>query len=260
MTTKHLSPEIISERRLQAVRLRLNGHTVEQACHQTGLSAPTVSAAWKAFKEGGWQAVPLRPRGRKHGQTGQLDEAAQRLLVALLSALPPFPQPAWSSRMLAKALKDEGHSVSPRGIDHWLEAHDLKPPPLALEHFASKRGPMARWYRQQVQPLLEKTHKAQGAIWQGGVRVAGLNERVADAPGRFQLYLHGKRGALYTRCFTSPPVADDYLALFERLLAKPQRSALLIFHGAWFQASPSIQAWLVEAPEFHLLNVPPNGV
>ncbi len=48
-----MSPEALNEQRKKAVRLRLDGHTVAVVSQRTGLSAPTVSAAWKAFREGG---------------------------------------------------------------------------------------------------------------------------------------------------------------------------------------------------------------
>ena len=257
MSTKYLSPELLNERRLEAVRLRLDGHTVAQVAQQTGLSAPTVSAAWKAFREGGWEAVPVRQRGRKPGQSSALGEREQHVLWRLLAELPASPLPGWSSQALAEAIAAEtGSEVSPRAIEHWLEGQGLKPTPLALAGLARRRSTAGRWYRQQVQPLLDQVQKAGGTTWEGGVRVAVPEKSAKGAPRRFQLYLHGKRGALYTRCLSAPPVAEGYLAMFERLAA--EGPIALLFRGAFFQASPEIQAWLKHHPEFHLINVPPN--
>lgn len=255
MSTKHLSPESITERRLEAVRLRLDGVTVAETAARTGLSAPTVSAAWKAFREGGWEAVPVRQRGRRAGQAERLDEAAQAALVALLATLPATPDPGWSSRALAEALAQEGHRVSPRAIEHWLAAQGLKPAPLALDDLARERSTAGRWFRQQVQPVGEGVRQAGGAVWQGGVRVA---RPARDAAPRYQLYLHGKRGALYTRVLATPPRADDYLALFERLLEQADGKPLaLVFHGAYFRAVPAIHRWLETHPAMRLVVVPP---
>jgi transposase len=259
LSTKYLSPEVLNERRLDAVRLRLDGHTVAETATRAGLSAPTVSAAWKAFREGGWAAVPVRPRGRKTGQAGALDTAAQQALVARLTTSPDVREPAWSSRGLADALGEAGHPVSARAIEHWLEARDLKPEPLALEAVAHQRSGAGRWYRQQVQPVLESVRKASGAIWQGGVRVVRRDQVfTADFPP-YQLYLHGKRGALHTRCLWVPPMAEDYLTLFQGLHdSLPGKPVALVFHGAHFQASPDIRQWLEAHPDFYLINVPPQ--
>jgi len=53
--------------RRQAVERRLDGETVKATAAATGLSAPTVTAALKAYREGGWEAVPVGPRGRPRG-------------------------------------------------------------------------------------------------------------------------------------------------------------------------------------------------
>lgn len=243
---------------MEAVRLRLDGHTVGEVTTRTGLSAPTVSAAWKAFREGGWEAVPALQRGRKAGQAESLDETAQGSLMALLASHPDKPDPAWSSRALALALSSEGRRVSPRAIDHWLTAQGLKPEPLSLQGLARKRSTEGRWYRQHVQPVLEKVNQAGGTVWQGGVRVAKPEKSLESVPRRYQLYLHGKRGALFSRCLPAPPMAEPYLALFERLLGQAESPVALLFRGAFFQASPEIQTWLADHPEFHLINVPPN--
>ncbi|MGM1054038.1 MAG: helix-turn-helix domain-containing protein [Pseudomonadota bacterium] len=253
-------PENLSERRIQAVRLRLDGLTVAETADRTGLSAPTVSSAWKAFRKGGWEGVPVRPRGRKAGQAESLDAPAQQWLVELLLSQPPGEDPLWSSRALAEALnekkgKNKG-DLSPRAIDHWLEARDLKPEPLTLSGMERKNNRLGRWYRQQVKPLLAEVRHAGGSVWQGGVRVAKPAEASPDLP-RYQLYLHGKRGVLHTRCLSAPPAVEDYLVLFQRLLERaPGAPVALVFHGAWFQAAPEIERWLERHPLFRLLPYP----
>nr|WP_298249144.1 helix-turn-helix domain-containing protein [uncultured Halomonas sp.] len=259
MSTKHLTPEELNKRRIGAVRRRLDGQTVAVAAKQTGLSAPTVSAAWKAFREGGWAAVPVRPRGRKAGQAARLDGAAQQALVAWLAEPAPAGEPAWSSAGLAAALAPQGHEVSSRAIEHWLEARDLKPAPLVLEGLKRRRSTAGRWFRQRVEPTLERVSRAGGVVWQGGVRVSTPGEAVAGEPRRYQLYLHGKRGRLYSRCLAAPPKADDYLAMFERLLDQAAgKPVALIFHGACFDPVPEVGRWLARNPALELVVVPPD--
>ena len=62
------SIEELNASRRRAVELRLGGETVRATAEATGLSAPTVTAALKAYREGGWEAVPVAPRGRKPGR------------------------------------------------------------------------------------------------------------------------------------------------------------------------------------------------
>lgn len=252
LPTKHLMPENLNKRRHEAVRLRLDGHTVTETSRRTGLSSPTVSAAWKAFREGGWESVDVRQRGRRAGQAQTLGESEQRLLHQCLADWPPSHQPGWSSRELAERLAVvTGREVSTRAIEHWLAAQGLKPVPMALEGLERKRSAAGRWYRQQVLPVLEQIKAGNGICWRGGVRVV---PQANDAPRRYQLYLHGKRGVLFTRYFMAPPNANDYLTLFERLATAGP--VALIFRGAFFQASSEVQAWLNEHPELRLMTVP----
>lgn len=257
MSAKHLSPEVLNDRRLEAVRLRLDGHTVAETAARTGLSAPTVSAAWKAFREGGWEAVPVRARGRKAGQAERLNAEARQALTAHLAEWPEAQVPAWSSRALSEALKEAGQKVSPRAIEHWLEAQGLKPEAWALAALERRQGQAGRWYRQQVAPVFEEVRQAGGSLWQGGVRVVHPGDARPAEPSRYQLYLHGKRGVLFSRVLTAPPMVDDYLTLFQRLLDQAEgKPVALVFHGAWFDPVPEVGRWLQEHPFFRLLPWP----
>lgn len=244
-----------------AVRLRLNGHTVAETSQRSELSAPTVSAAWKAFLAGGWQAVPVKPRGRRQGSGDVLDQALGMELRQLLMIWPSGSSPLWNSRALANELADSASQarVSPRAIEHWWQAQGLGVTFVNVYELARKRSNAGRWFRQQVKPRFDEALKAGGKCWQGGVRVVAATDRAARC---FQLYLHGKRGALHMLCLPTPPVANDYIKLFERLLAEASAAGqfdapvALVFHGAFFQASPEIERWLVDHPTMRLMPYP----
>ena len=246
---KHLSPESLNERRMEAVKLRLDGFTVALVSQQTGLSAPTVSAAWKAFREGGWAAVPVRPRGRLKGQANVLDVCVQQRLWEVLYSVPTAEQPGWSSAALSALLRDEqGVELTQRAIEHWGESEGLKHEVWPLPALAKQRSQLGRWYRQAVAPLLFRLGEA-GQLWQGGVRRVAHPQRAV-----YQLYLHGSRGRLWTRCFKRPPLAEDYLAALQALGCKGP--VALVFHGAWFSSSPDVTAWLAQQTMFWLVPVP----
>lgn len=270
MSTKHLSPEVLSERRKQAVQLRLDGYTVAVVSQQTGLSAPTVSAAWKAFREGGWAAVPVKPRGRLKGQANVLSADVQALLWQALFQQPfqqPFQvpdqvpsqwaeeetprliEPGWSSAGLAEWLAiQQGVALSQRAIEHWWEAQGLKHEPWKLSALATQRSQQGRWFRTAVAPHFNKLKEADQR-WQGGVR-----HIAHPTKSLFQIYLHGSRGRLLMRCFESPPDAQAYLSVFAALNAYGVKA--LVFHGALLTASPEITDWLAQQASFCLVPVP----
>ncbi|RUR42398.1 helix-turn-helix domain-containing protein [Vreelandella populi] len=235
-----------------AVKLRLDGLTVAAVSQRTGLSAPTVSAAWKAFREGGWAAVPVRPRGRLKGQANVLDATVQQLLWDALYAGPAADQPGWSSASLAAYLGDEhGIELTQRAIEHWWESEGLKHEPWPLDALAKQRSQRGRWYGQSVAPLFAKLKQAEQR-WQGGVRKVVHPHRLV-----YQLYLHGPRGRLWMRCYQHPPMASDYLTAMRALSSKGP--VALVFHGAWFSASPEVTAWLAQQTMFWLVQVPADS-
>ena len=61
---RNVTVDELNERRIEAVRLRLAGLSVSETATKTRLSEPTVISALKAYKGGGWPAVPVAPRGR----------------------------------------------------------------------------------------------------------------------------------------------------------------------------------------------------
>ncbi|NOG31644.1 helix-turn-helix domain-containing protein [Halomonas sp. TBZ9] len=247
--TKHLSPEKLNERRIKAVQLRLDGLTVVQVCERTGLSAPTVSAAWKAFREGGWAAVPVRPRGRHKGQANVLAPALKATLWQCLHELPPVGEPGWNSADLAQCL-EKAHSqpVSQRAVEHWWEEEHLKREAWPLGSLSKERSMRGRWYRQAVAPVFKQLNSA-AQRWQGGVR------HLSHPDGSlYQIYLHGSRGRLWMRSFRRPPVAEDYLITLKALAANGP--AALVFHGAALSAAPELTAWLAAQRDFWLVPVP----
>src|SRR5213592_4792325 len=61
---RNITVEALNERRLEAVKLRLSGLSVEEAASRTNLSTATVTSAVKAYRRGGWTAPPVAARGR----------------------------------------------------------------------------------------------------------------------------------------------------------------------------------------------------
>jgi sulfate adenylyltransferase subunit 2 len=61
---RNVKVEELNQRRLEAVKLRLSGVSLADTARRIGLSQPTVVGALKAYRRGGWGAVPVAPRGR----------------------------------------------------------------------------------------------------------------------------------------------------------------------------------------------------
>ena len=102
-------PELNARRR-QAVTLRLQGEKLLKVSQATGLSQPTVIAAVKAYRHGGWAAVDVSPRRGRPGKStpaisGQDVQALKAVLRAKPSRIAGMEQHAlWSRQALAQWL------------------------------------------------------------------------------------------------------------------------------------------------------------
>ena len=118
--------EKLNKMRREAVKLRLQGQKITEISKATGLSAPTIIAAHKMFKEGGWDAVDSQPRGRSQGQNQRL--SMEQLTALRNLVLSPPPQQAagsatdlWTVASLEKHLKDDlKQKISPRTLSRYL--------------------------------------------------------------------------------------------------------------------------------------------
>jgi sulfate adenylyltransferase subunit 2 len=127
-TGRDLRIDELNQRRQQAVRLRLAGHTVLSAAEQSGLSMPTVIKAMAAFKRGGWEAVPVASRGKRPGQGRQLDNTA---LLRLLDRMQERDNPVWDDHRLQQALVADGVALGPRSVAAYRRAWGLEGVPKA---------------------------------------------------------------------------------------------------------------------------------
>src|SRR4051812_19177577 len=117
MNGNQSSVEELNAKRREAVRLRLQGEKLAAAAATTGLSAPTVIAAVRAYREGGWPAVEVsRLRGRPpREQEGIGDEHMPALVQAMLAGPPSHVDielPLWSRKAVALWLRRHGVSRS----------------------------------------------------------------------------------------------------------------------------------------------------
>jgi sulfate adenylyltransferase subunit 2 len=116
-TDQSQSTSDLNTRRRQAVALRLEGQKLAAVTASCGLSAPTVIAAMKSYRQGGWAAVDVRPgRGRPPRDKEGLPAD---VLAALWKVLPSAPEDAglpahslWNRQALVDWLKQQGCSRS----------------------------------------------------------------------------------------------------------------------------------------------------
>jgi sulfate adenylyltransferase subunit 2 len=151
-------------RRKRAVELRVAGKSLPDIRRETGLSAPTVIAAHKAYLAGGWDAVPLEGRGRKLGVGRVLDAAQEHATHAALLQAPETVGAVggvWTLSTTAQWVQQQfGVTIEERTLARYLVRWGLALAPWRKVASTSETG--VHWWNTRM-PELVKTARSQGA-------------------------------------------------------------------------------------------------
>ncbi len=217
-----LLSESLANRRRFAVQMRIDGSPLKTITQTTGLSAPTVIAAFKAWNTGGWKAIEPAPRGRAAGSR-QLDDAQQTQLQRVLLTSPPNDgdSPLWHVGNAHNYLTETGVSLTPRSVTRYLALWGLTPPPRKFDaETASDCVPVPT-------PVYRVT--------------------VSTADGRSVFATRDPRGKLHWIGFDGPPTTDRIIDFLNRLTRLgSSRSRSIVIKGIDIARTNAIRAWITE--------------
>jgi len=227
-----LSVEELNARRRQAVRLRLQGEKLAVVTSNTGLSTPTVIAAVKAYRQGGWNAVEVSPRkGRPtRAEEGNDTPHVHGLVQAMLAGAPDsagLAHALWSRKAVAEWLaRQPGAKRSAGSVTRLCQALDLD---FSEDSLASP------------QPAAS----GDATRYEGIERYLPAWPGVPADSGKIGLLcVKGLRGQLLWLAFAGPLEARHYLALLGRLLPRRGAVELAIAGSARLLRVPELRAWL----------------
>jgi sulfate adenylyltransferase subunit 2 len=226
-----LTVERLNVQRREAVRLRLHGEKLAAVTASTGLSAPTVIAAVKAYRQGGWGAVEVSPR------TGRPKLAQQNLQAGHAAAL---AQAMLAGPPGAQGLTENLWSRTAAG--QWLARHaGGKCSAGAVSKLCDSLG---LDFDENVLPAPSVT--GAGLTRHHGVEryLAGWPGLPADSGKIGLLCVRGARGQLLWLAFGGPLEARHYLALLSRLPARKGIVELAIPGSARLLRVPELRDWL----------------
>ncbi len=198
--------------RRQAVELRLAGNTLAETQKTVGLSVPTIIAAVKAYREGGWEAVDVGPRGRPRADSAVADLSS--LHLDLLNAATSRPESGhhpiapWSSERVSQWLESRSLKVSRSTVLSWLNKWSLQPGSRYRRLMNDKQN--VDW-RPAHERFCRRARRR-------GTPVYWIGSRKLDAD-RYQLYAHDLRGHAYWCLSVGIPKAMHYLHFLQSLRA-----------------------------------------
>ncbi|MFI9653079.1 helix-turn-helix domain-containing protein, partial [Guyparkeria halopsychrophila] len=223
--------QAVNRRRREAVRLRLDGLTVAQAAERAGVSAPTVTAAFAAFKRGGWPAVDVGRRGRPRKAESQAGpDIGDDMGAAMQAVFRASPGRCWDVEQLAEAIESRiGSRPDARSIRRHLADWGLVP----------RRGAMPRGKTGPIGKCL---------VWASTHDAAVLESRLRNVPGEapmaggYQLTAQDARGRLWFALYAEPPRAQDYVAFWQTVAERIGAPLAIVTRGIAVQSSALQQA------------------
>ena len=216
------------ERRRRAVELRLAGRTLPQIREATGLSAPTIIAAHKAFLAGGWAAISARGRGRAPGEGRALaHDAEQQLRYDVLETLPADGRLWTADAVRERARERFGVEVGERTVLRMLERWGLRFP--ALADAAARSADAAAWWRDEY-PAMARRARAAGRqlVWVADTRLPGAAARL--------LVVQTPRGRLAWLPMRSPNDTHAHFDAMQRLARTLGGPLAVLLHGVPVEA------------------------
>lgn len=229
--------------------MRLAGKTLAETSQATGLSAPTIIKAFKAFEKGGWSALQPERAGRKPGQGSAL--SGEQQLSIRQKLLQPTDARLWSREDLVVEIKNSmGLTVSERAVGRLLEQWGLECPQWHIREPKGVRNPAALWYRHQYQPLMKWAEATEATL------VRADCQAIPEWPGHIGLWFqtqHRKQLWWVTDHWPTEP----WLILALQALQNTLGPVAICLRGLDLSRAADFNKWLkTQADTQRLIEVP----
>jgi sulfate adenylyltransferase subunit 2 len=239
-------------RRRHAVEMRLAGQTLSQIREATGLSAPTVIGAYRAFLSKGWAGVAVAGRGRQVGRGRTLTPSEEAELCSTLLTTRPesasLPASLWTLGAVRElSVLRFGRAPGERALVRLLQRAGLA---LASLHQRASSQPAAAWDAREFQRRVRDAQRAGSAIaWCGELAVR------ADGAVRRLLVAQTPRGSLAWLPIERPFRIGTHVDFLSRLAATWPQARHLLLHGI-DPRHPILSEWLGRHPELTVVACP----
>lgn len=255
-----LTLDLLNQKRVEAVRLRLAGATLRETRTATGLSTPTIVAAHRAFLTGGWPAVKVRPRGRMLGDGRRIGASGEAQFVRLMLTRTPeqvgVDAALWDANIARRVLHERfGLDLGARSMTNYLARWGLA---VDKPHERRERAgePLRRWHATIYPGIAARAH-AEGAdiLW--------IDELALRLPAGVQgsaVRAMSNRGKQMWLAYEGVLRAPILIEFFDRLIRTTHHKAFVLLDGMQWHRAAALTHWLADRAErllaFHL----PHGL
>ena len=235
----------LNQRRRRAVELRLSGHSLAQTRAETGLSAPTIIAAYKAFLAGGWPAIAVKGRGRAAGVGRALVPAVERALQREASEALPAAGLWTSAAVRQRAVELGGARIGERTAQRYLERWSLQWPALRDAAQAGRDG--AAWFDAELPAIAQRAHAERATLLWCADAALSSGARV--------LVAQTLRGGVAWLPARAPNDVRTHVDFLERLRQTWPGPLVVLLHGV-SAASGALADWIARQPGLRVLPCP----
>jgi len=264
LDSRNLPIAALNDKRREAVRLRLAGTRLTDIAKLTGLSAPTIIAAHKAFLAGGWDSVAVSARGRSPGDGRLLSPKQENALFRCMVEQVPdridLPHALWQLGSIQMLIRRQfGIELPDRSISNYLKRWGLSVVKPAARLSAGTE-PLKQWHA-NVYPSIAARAQAERAdiYWVDEIPLRNVDgQDIARNSAVRAVTNRGKQLWLAYEGVLRAPILIDF---FDRLLNSSGGKAFVILDGMQWGRAAAVSAWLSERRDrllsFHLPD--PNG-
>jgi transposase len=262
---------VLNERRRRAVVLRLNGMTLDEVSQLCELSRNTVIEAMKAYREGGWDAVPVREhRGPAKGEGCLLDERQQEVIQGLICEHTPdevgLPFALWNRAAVAALIEREcGKALPVRAVGSYLQRWGFTPQKPLDRAYEQDPAAVQRWLDEEYPAIARRAKTECGEIYWGdetGLRSDDVRGRSYAPQGetpvvrpchRYEnvglISAVTNRGAVRWMVLRKAINTALLIEFLRRLAREARRKVFLILDNLKVHKVPEVEDWLKQHRE-----------
>jgi transposase len=255
------------ERRVQVIRLRKAGHTLDEIAQLTGLSKTGVFNICKRHEQHGASALQDAPSGRQLGDKRLLSAAQEAQVQKLIMDKTPdqlkMPYALWTRQAVAQLIEQHfGVKLQVRTMGKYLARWGFTPQKPMKKAYEQSPAAVRKWHEEDY-PVIAARAKAEGAEihWgdESGLRSDDVRGRGFAPKGqtpviRVNNKRHGlsvistvtNKGQMRWRIFEGAINAKILIDFLRRLIKGATKKVFLILDNLRVHHAKPVKAWLAE--------------
>lgn len=244
--------------------------TLREVASEVELSVPTVMSAHRAYREGGWAAVNVKPRGRKRGEGRQLAPEQEAEIRRLICDKTPdqlkMGFALWNRQAVSQLIEDRlGIKVPIRTVGEYLKRWGFTPQKPIKKAYEQRPAEVRKWLDEEYPQIVVRAKAEQAEIHWGdetGLRSDDVRGRGYAPKGQTPVVrVNNKReglsiistvtnqGKVRWKVFEGAMNADILIDFFKRLIKEAKRKVYLILDNLKVHHARKVKDWLADHEE-----------